>query len=128
MRIALATRDETTVTGHFGRTKGFVVVDVEDGVETAREFREVGSADHGNHQDPGRNRRHDDLIGTIQDCDAVIAGGMGFPVQAHAEAAGLEVVLTGTQSIDDAVTRYVTGTLDHEPDRAHAHGGGHHHC
>lgn len=58
----------------------------------------------------------------------MIAGGMGFPIQEHAEAAGLEVVLTGTQSIDDAVTRYVTGTLDHESDRAHAHGGDHHHC
>ena len=53
MRIALATLDETTVTAHFGRTKGFIVVDVDDGVETARELREVGSADLGDHQDPG---------------------------------------------------------------------------
>jgi len=127
MKIALATLNGTTVTAHFGRTKGFIVVDVEDGVETAREFREVGPGGHGNHEDPGYNPRHNDLIGTIQDCDVVIAGGMGFPIQEHAEGAGLQVVLTGTQSIDDAVTQYVTGTLDHEPDRAHEHGSGHNH-
>jgi predicted Fe-Mo cluster-binding NifX family protein len=57
----------------------------------------------------------------------VIAGGMGFPIQQHAEEAGLDVVLTGTRPIDDAVAAYIAGTLDHDPGRAHAHGGDHHH-
>jgi predicted Fe-Mo cluster-binding NifX family protein len=124
MKIALATLNGTTVTAHFGRTRGFIVVDVEDGAEVSREFRPVDSNDH---DDPGHGRRHADLIGTISDCDAVIAGGMGFPIQQHAEAAGIDVVLTGTRSIDDAVAGYIAGTLDHDPGRAHAHGGDHHH-
>jgi len=53
--------------------------------------------------------------------------GMGFPIQQHAEEAGLDVVLTGTRPIDDAVAAYIAGTLDHDPGRAHAHGGDHHH-
>jgi len=124
MKIAFPTLNGTTVTAHFGRTKGFVVVDVENDVETAREFREI---DAGEHADPMHNRRHESLVTTIADCDAVIAGGMGHPIQERLEAAGLEVVLTGTRSIDDAVVAYAAGTLGHDPDRAHAHGGGDHH-
>lgn len=126
MKIALATLNGTTVTSHFGRTKGFVVVDVEDGIETARELRQVGSGGHGAHEDPGHNRRHHDLVGAIEDCDVVIAGGMGFPIQERLQQAGVEPVLTGVRSVDEAVEQYVAGTLDHDPDRAHAHGGGHH--
>jgi len=127
MKIALATLNGTTVTSHFGRTKGFVVVNVEDGIETAREFRETSPGGHDNHQDPGHNRRHHDLVGTISDCGVVIAGGMGHPIQERLQQAGLEVVLTGVRSIDDAVTQYVDGSLGHDQDRAHAPGGDHRH-
>jgi len=127
MKIALATLNGTTVTAHFGRTKGFIVVDIEDGTETAREFREVGSGGNGAHEDPGHNRRHHDLVGTIQDCDVVIAGGMGHPIQERLVHAGLDVILTDIRSIDEAVAGYIAGTIDHDPERAHAHGGNHHH-
>ena len=32
-----------------------------------------------------------------------------------------------TNNNDDAVAAFAAGTLDHDPDRAHAHGGDHHH-
>ena len=125
MKIAFPTLNGTSITAHFGRTRGYIVVDIEDGVEIAREFREVDPGDE--HTDPMHNRRHENLVTTIQDCDAVVAGGMGHPIQERLEAAGLEVVLTGIRPIDDAVAAYTAGTLDHDPDRAHAHGGDHHH-
>jgi predicted Fe-Mo cluster-binding NifX family protein len=126
MRIALATLNGNTVTAHFGRTKAFVVVDLADGVEVIRELREIGSTDCGDHQDPGHHGRHHDLVDTIRDCDVVVGGGMGLPIQDRLQEAGLEVVLTGTRSIDEAIQQCAAGTLTHDPDRAHAHGGGHH--
>ena len=124
MKIAFPTLNGTAITAHFGRARGFIVVELENGAEVAREFREV---DSGNHADPMHNRRHENLVTTIQDCDAVIAGGMGHPMQERLEAAGLDVVLTGTRSIDTAAAAYAAGTLGHEPDRAHAHRGDHRH-
>lgn len=126
MRIALATLNGNTVTGHFGRTKAFVVVDLDDGVETNREVRDVGSCTQGNHPDPGHRRRHHDLVDTVRDCKVVIAGGMGLPVQERLQEAGIEVVLTDTRVIDEAVQQYAAGTLMHDASRAHAPGGNHH--
>ncbi|MCL1692190.1 MAG: NifB/NifX family molybdenum-iron cluster-binding protein [Actinomycetia bacterium] len=126
MRIALATLNGNTVTGHFGRTKAFVVVDLDDGVETKRETREVGSCTQGNHPDPEHRRRHHDLVDTVHDCDAVIAGGIGIPVQDRLQEAGIEVVLTDIRVIDEAVQRYAAGTLTHDAGRAHAPDGNHH--
>jgi predicted Fe-Mo cluster-binding NifX family protein len=126
MKIALATLNGNTVTGHFGRTKAFVVVELEDGVEVKRAVREVGSCTHGTDPDPGHRRRHHDLVDTVRDCDAVIAGGMGLPVQERLQEAGLEVVLTDTRVIDEAVQQYGAGTLVHDASRAHAPGGDHH--
>ncbi|MEA3511096.1 MAG: NifB/NifX family molybdenum-iron cluster-binding protein [Actinomycetota bacterium] len=126
MKIALPTLNGKTITGHFGRTKAFVVVDVEDGVEVQRELREVGSCNQGEHPDPGHRRRHHDLVDTVQDCHVVIAGGMGLPVQERLLAAGIDVVLTDTRSMDEAVQQFAAGTLTHDPSRAHAPGGDHH--
>jgi predicted Fe-Mo cluster-binding NifX family protein len=126
MKIALATLNGNTITAHFGRTKAFVVIDLDDGVEVSRELREVGASDCGNHQVAGQHGRHHDLVDAVRDCDVVVGGGMGFPIQERLQEAGLEVVLTGTRSIDEAVQQYATGTLTHDADRAHAHGGGHH--
>ena len=125
MKIALPTLNGATIAGHFGRTKAFVVVDLGDGVEADRELREVGSCSQGAHPDPGHRRRHHDLVDTVRDCDAVIAGGMGLPVQERLQEADIEVILTDTHSIDEAVQQYVAGTLTHDPGRAHAPGGDH---
>ncbi len=126
MKIALATLNGNTVTGHFGRTKAFVVVELDDGVEVNRELREVGSCNQGDHPDPGHRRRHHDLVDTVQDCDVVIAGGMGLPVQERLEAADISVTLTDIRSIDEAIQAYSTGSIAHDPNRAHAPGGDHH--
>jgi len=127
MKIAFPTLNGTSITAHFGRARGYIVVHTEDGAETGRELRLIESGEHGDREDPGHGNRHAGLVDTIRDCDAVVAGGMGHPIQERLEAAGLDVVLTGIRSIDDALAAYLAGTLDHEPDRAHAHGGDHHH-
>ncbi len=124
MKVAFSTLNGKTITSHFGRTKAFVVVTIDDGVETGRESRELSPAGR---DDPEHHGRHRNLVGAIADCDIVIAGGMGHPVQERLEAAGIDVILTAIRPIDDAVAAYIAGTLDHDPERAHAPDGGHHH-
>ncbi len=126
MRIALATLNGKTVTGHFGRTTAFVVVDLTGGIEVDREVRDVGSCTHGDQPDPGHRRRHRDLVETVRGCDVVIAGGMGLPVQDRLRETGIDVTLTDIRSIDEAIQAYSSGTITHDPGRAHAPGGDHH--
>ena len=66
--------------------------------------------------------------GSIQlgDAEVVIAGGMGLPVQDRLEEAEINVVLTDTRVIDEAIEMYAFGTLVHDASRAHAPGGDHH--
>ena len=127
MKIAFPTLNGTSITAHFGRARGYIVVTLEDDTETGRELRLIESGEPGDQQDPEHHQRHAGLVDTIRDCDAVVAGGMGHPIQERLQAAGLDVILTGIRSIDDAVAAFAAGTLDHDPDRAHAHGGDHHH-
>lgn len=120
MRLALASRTGTTVTQHFGRMKMYVVVDVVDGREVAREVRELRTTPGRGH-DEGHHRRHAHILESIRDCDVVVAGGMGFPIQRHAQEAGMEVILTSVRPIDQVIAQYLEGTLIHEADRAHDH-------
>ncbi|MEN8114578.1 MAG: NifB/NifX family molybdenum-iron cluster-binding protein [Actinomycetota bacterium] len=120
MKIALATRDGKNVTQHFGRMKMYVIVDIEDGREAGREVRELGETPGRGH-DNGHHRRHAHVLASVQDCDVVVAGGMGFPIQEHAREAGMEVILTSVRPVDEVIAQFIAGTLVHEADRAHDH-------
>ncbi|MEN8115209.1 MAG: NifB/NifX family molybdenum-iron cluster-binding protein [Actinomycetota bacterium] len=122
MKIAFATRSGKNITAHFGRMKMYVVVDVEDGREVAREIRELGEAPR---NDTTHQRRHAQVLAAIDDCDVVVAGGMGFPIQQHAARAGIDVILTSTRPVEEALAKYLAGTLEHDADLAHDHN--HHH-
>jgi predicted Fe-Mo cluster-binding NifX family protein len=100
MKIAFPTLNGTSITAHFGRARGYIVVHTEDGAETGRELRLIESGEHGDREDPGHGNRHAGLVDTIRDCDAVVAGGMGHPIQERLEAAGLDVVLTALEGLE----------------------------
>jgi predicted Fe-Mo cluster-binding NifX family protein len=114
-RLAFATDDGTNINRHFGRLRGFVVVTVTDGAPTGRETL----ARPANADNPVGGHNHSALLDPIADCKVLIAGGMGLPMARHVEASGLELVLTSVASIDEALDRYISGTLAHEANRAH---------
>lgn len=125
-KIAFVTEDERTISAHFGRAPKVVVVTVEDGRPVGREVRqkeghgqghghEHGS-EHGHHQ-----RDHGSKFAPMQDCDVLIARGMGSPAMAHAQSMGMEVYLTQEKEIDRALAAYLAGTLDHDERRLHHH-------
>jgi len=116
MKIAFPTRDSETIVGHFGNMTTLLVVDVNDGTETGREHRDMsGMPSCGD----GDNSRPDYVIGVLEDCDVLIASGIGAPLIHRAEQVEIDVVLTSNLSIDDALTAFTSGTLSNEPELAH---------
>ena len=59
------------------------------------------------------------MLDPIRDCDAVIAGGMGRPMQHHLAAANLPVVMTRETDPETAVRAYLAGTLAHDASLLH---------
>jgi predicted Fe-Mo cluster-binding NifX family protein len=116
MKIAFPTRDTSTITGHFGKMKAMIVIEVIDGVETSREARDMTET-------PltmgGTQSRPIHIVSVLSDCDALIAGGMGLPIEQRIRTAGTEVILTSVRPIDEALDAYLDGTLGHQPDLAH---------
>lgn len=116
MNIAFPTRDNETISRHFGKMTAMVVIDTDADTETGREQRdmaEMPACGGGNHGRP------DFIVGVLSDCDVVIANGMGMPLAERIRQSGTEVVLTRTRTIDGALAAYMDGTIRHEPTLAH---------
>ena len=116
MKIAFPTRDNETISRHFGKMTAMVVIDLEDSIETGRDIRDMASmpacgADS--------HDRPDFVVGVLDDCDIVIANGVGTPLADRIRQEGTEVVLTRTRTIDEALTAYLDGTIRHESSLAH---------
>ena len=119
MKIAFPTRDDQSITGHFGKMRALIVVDVTDGEETARERRDIANmpacgADH--------QKKPAFVVDRISDCDVLVAGGMGTHMADRATEAGIEVVLTQERLIAKALDSYIDGTLANETQLAHSPG------
>ncbi|NIA26189.1 MAG: hypothetical protein GWP04_11560 [Gammaproteobacteria bacterium] len=128
MKLAIASNNGVTIQRHFGRTRQYVVVTIEDGRGITREIRTTDSEQRRPdiaHDTPGHNhhhQRHKALLSPISDCDVLIAGGMGIPMVQTAEASGMDLILTTERLVDDIVSAYIGGTLEHHPDLAHEPG------
>lgn len=127
-RLAFVSDDGETISSHFGRAQHYVVISLSDGEINGREIREkfsphsAGGQQQDQHDHQEKHRR---MVQPIQDCQLVVARGMGYGAHQHLESAGLDIILTDLSSIDEAVQAYVAGELSHQPDRLH-HGHGHH--
>ncbi|MGC8595936.1 MAG: NifB/NifX family molybdenum-iron cluster-binding protein [Candidatus Kryptoniota bacterium] len=126
MKIAVVTMDGSTVSQHFGRSPYYAVITVDNGKISSRELRPRGTGhfapggpQHGGDLDEGGRHgygsaariSHAAMAQEISDCQVLIAGGMGSGAYENFKEAGLEVILTDYNLIDDAVKAYTDGTL-----------------
>jgi predicted Fe-Mo cluster-binding NifX family protein len=134
-RIAAVTDDGKTISAHFGRATQYTVVTAEDSQVQVRETRPKanhhdfqhegshhGHEDHGTHgrgfgRDAGRKHRL--MFASIQDCQVVLARGMGQGARRGLEGMGIQVILTDVKEIDRAVQAYLDGQLVDHPERLH---------
>jgi predicted Fe-Mo cluster-binding NifX family protein len=124
MKIAVITENEHTISQHFGRAPYYLVVTIEDSRIVQRELRdklghaqfsdephapEVPGQLHG--LGPAAHGRHMRMAEAIDDCEALLCGGMGAGAYQSLQARGIKPVVTDIEAIDAAVMAYVEGRI-----------------
>lgn len=125
MKVAVATDGGDTISAHFGMARHYLVYDVEGGEVRSREAREKaghapGATEHHHHgAGPGTDATHSAMLSNIEDCEVVVARGMGAPMYEFIKSAGMKVFITTKSRADDAVRALAGGTLDNHPELLH---------
>ena len=134
MKIAFVTDDSKTISAHFGRAQYYEVITVTDNEVTARETRpkvnhshfavehHEDSRGHGNGghgTDPASQHRHNRMMETINDCQVLIARGMGMGAHQSLTAIGIQPIITDQGDIEDALNSYLAGELMDHPEKLH---------
>jgi predicted Fe-Mo cluster-binding NifX family protein len=121
LKIAAVTEDGQAISSHFGMAPAYRVYTVTAGQVTGQEDRtKPHHTHHPEHNGQHAQEPHPDMFAPVQDCQALLCGGMGEPAYRKALAAGLQVVLVGG-SIDAAVTSFLSGDLQSDLRRIHQH-------
>ena len=142
MKIAAVTDDGQIISRHFGRASHYLVLTVEDGRVVARELRdklghaqfaqeghehhehshgehEHGHAEQGRGRGPGAAQRHARMAEAISDCQVLLCGGMGMGAYESLQQVGIRPMVVQVESIEEAVTTFLEGRLEHQSDLLH---------
>jgi len=134
MKIAAVSEDGVTISQHFGRAPFYVVVTVEDGKIIAREKRDKmghnqfggethdeahGADPRGHGFDPAAQDRHSRMLTAIEDCEVLLARGMGAGAYESMQRANIRPVVTDVANIDAAVQAYLAGSLKDHVEKLH---------
>lgn len=132
MKIAVVTDDEKNISAHFGRAQYYVVLTVKDGQVIEQETRPKANhsqfaGEHGHHGEHGDSHgmdrqsqhRHAQMMDAIEDCQVLMARGMGQGAHYSLTSRGIKPVLTDIQDIQEAVDAYLAGRLIENMSRVH---------
>lgn len=113
MKIAVATDDYVTVTGHIGRCNGFMILDIEDHKILSTEQRENNFTHHKTSADHSHSHGHShlSLVNGLSDCSALICTSAGWRLQEDFKTNGKELIFTNENLVEDAAIKFANGTL-----------------
>ena len=118
MKIAIASDDGINIALHLGRTRGFIIFDVQDENITDQWYRENtftgharGLSGHGHEVD-----RHGPILEALRDCKAVISHGMGRRIYNDLQQAGIDVFITEEINAKNAAELYIKNKLVNRPE------------
>jgi predicted Fe-Mo cluster-binding NifX family protein len=121
-KVAFATNDGITTFAHFGRAKYFDVIEVKDGNIISRERREKpdfhSQHDHHNHHG-NHGERHNTIYSLIEDCDYVVASGMGYGIYDFLISKGKNPIITSVKGINEAVALLIENKLENHTEKLH---------
>lgn len=110
MKFALPSDDKISLSAHPGRAKGFLVYHSEKGDCELLEYRpctpesSCGDSGHGrrghSHENGHGDGRHSQLLSVLEDCDAVVALGMGPRLQQFFSQHQIQVFFTRDRSVE----------------------------
>lgn len=112
-KIAVATDDYLTITGHIGRCNGFIIYELADSkiinrIEKENKFtaHKIGEHDHhGEHS-------HARLIEALSGCSHLICTSAGWRVVEELNSFQIEVIFTDESDADTAVQKFIEGELE----------------
>ncbi len=140
MKIAFASNDGSNISRHFGRSEFYVVVDAEDGKVLSRRLisKESSSVEgdhddhccggHGHdhehehkheHQHDHDDAKHKAIFDALENCQVVVAGGMGKGALNRLQTMQVQAILTQMKTVDEALAAYLEGRLVHMTNLAH---------
>lgn len=116
-KIAVATEDGRTISHHFGRSRSFLIYEIENQQIVGMMLRDNNFTAHAQGQcgqDDGQHQHHGHgpIVEALRDCEAVLCYGMGWKAAEDLKRAGVQAfLLPAEMSADDAVKAYINGKL-----------------
>jgi len=131
MKIAVVTDDSKIISAHFGRAQFYDVFTISNNQIVARETRSKANHNHftqeyhehshglGYGTDPASKHRHNAMIEAINDCQFLLAHGMGMGAHQSPAASGIRPIITDTEIIEEALDQFLSGELTDHPEKLH---------
>lgn len=127
MKIAVATDDFKTVTGHVGRCNGFLIYEIVDQKINRVEKRDNNFTNH-KHNAGGHSHNHDHasshsgLIIGLQDCSHLICHSAGWRLEEDFKNNNKELIFTNELEAEEAALKFSAGKLEvNENGSCHSH-------
>lgn len=119
MKVAVASEDGVSISHHFGRSRAFLVFEVEDKKIVGRSVRDNtftaharGECQDGHESQPHEHHGHGPIVAALRDCDVILCYGMGWRAAEDLKQNGIQAfVLQGEMSPEAAVSAYLAGEL-----------------
>lgn len=127
MKIAIPSDDKVSICGHFGRTKGFLIFDIENNKITNKAYVENNFTGHaqGQHSEHkhehGHQHSHSGILDALNDSQVVISRGMGRRLYVDFQQANKEVFISNESDAEKAVELYLQGNLTDHPEKGCQH-------
>lgn len=127
MKIAVASDDRVNICNHFGRTKGFLIFNIESNKISGKEYVENNFTGHtqGQHSDHnhehGHHHSHQGILSALHDSQVVISMGMGRRLYMDFQQANKEVFISNEENAEKAVELYLQGNLTDHPEKGCCH-------
>lgn len=136
MKIAAVTDDNETISQHFGRATKYSVMTVDGGKIIEREVRDKanhrdfqgeGMGGQHQHRDDSRGHgfghhsaeKHSAMFANIQDCQVLLARGMGQGAYNGLQQMGIQTIITDIPEIEKAVEAVIDGSIENHQERLH---------
>lgn len=116
MKVAIPTNDMMTISAHFGRAKGFMIIEVKNNQIQKKEYMVNTFTGHSKNKENENNHgshhhSHHGIFNALGDSQVVISKGMGQRLFNEFSEKNIKVYLTNENSIDNAVKLLIQGKL-----------------
>lgn len=115
-KIAVATDDGKNVTGHIGRCRSFMIIEINDDSIVSKDLRENTFTNHRmhkghQHHGEGGGHSHTNLINGLRDCSYLIASSGGWRIVEDLKQNNITPLFAEIETIDEAIEYFIKGKL-----------------